>query len=129
MELVEDHEAGSVERRIALEHPRQHALRHHLDARLPAHLRVEPDAVADRLPHALAERRRHPLRRRPRREPSGFEHHDPLPAEPVFIEERERNARRLARAGWGLQDGAGVLAQRRPEFGHEGVDGEVRHAH
>jgi hypothetical protein len=47
VELVEDDDAGVVERRVVLQHPREHALRDDLDARARSDARIEAHAVAD----------------------------------------------------------------------------------
>ena len=56
VKLVEQHRADAVERRVALQHPREHAFGDDLDPRALAHARLEPHAVADRVADGLAQR-------------------------------------------------------------------------
>ena len=105
VELVEQHGRDAVERRIALQHPREHAFGDDLDARALADARLEPHAVADGVADALAERRRHALGDGARREPARLEHDDALAARPRLVEQRERH------------DGALAGARRRDEHG------------
>ena len=48
VKLIEDHCSHAFERRIALQHAREHAFRDHFDARGARDARVEPHAIAQR---------------------------------------------------------------------------------
>ena len=110
VEFVEQHRGDALERRIALQHAREHAFGDDLDARALAHSRLEPHAVADGVADALAERRGHALGDGARREPARLEHDEPLAARPRLLEQRERDDGALA--GAGRRDEDGVTAAR-----------------
>lgn len=101
VEFVEEDGGDAGKAGVVLDHPREHALGDHLDPRPCRDLRVEADAVADRAADLLAERRRHPPCRAARGEPPRLEQDDPAVAAKRSVEERERDARRLAGAGRG----------------------------
>jgi oxygen-independent coproporphyrinogen III oxidase len=54
------------------------------------------------------------------RQPPRLEHHDPPPREPGLVEQRQRDARGLARAGRRVEHGAAVVAERGAEGGEDG---------
>ncbi len=122
VELVEQHGQDAVERRIVEDHTGEHALGDNLDPRARRDETLQPDAQAHRLPDLLAQRRGHARRRRARGEAAGLEHDQAAAPGPRFIEQGERNARRLAGAGRGNQNRARVLRQRRPKVGQRLVD-------
>ena len=124
VELVEDHEPDALERRVLVQHPREHALGHHLDARARRDARVEAHAVAHRVADALAEGARHPVRGGAGGEAPRLEHHDRAAAEPRLVEQGERHARRLAGAGRRLEHGGGAAAQGVAQRGQGVVDRE-----
>ena len=105
VKLVEQHGRDAFERRVALQHPREHAFGDDLDARAFADARLEPHAVADGVADALAERGGHALGDGARREPARLEHHDALAARPRLLEQRERHDGALAGAGRRNDDG------------------------
>ena len=127
VQLVEDHAADALERRIVLQHAQEQAVGHDLDARARADLAVEPHAIAHRLADRLAERRRHAPRRRARGQPARLLHDDLATPEPRRIEQRQRHARRLAGAGRGDQHGGIALGQHRLQARQALVDGEGLH--
>ena len=122
VELVEQHRRDALERRIALQHAREHAFGDDLDARAFADARLEPHAVADGVADALAERRGHALGDGARREPARLEHHDALAARPRLLEQRERHDGALAGAGRRDDDGVAAGAKRSGERGEGLVD-------
>ena len=105
MELIENDGGNALERRILLQHARQHALGHHLDARARGDARVETHAVADGAAGALAEGCCHARRDGTRGEPARLENDEPLTAHPVLREQRKRHHRALAGSRWRLQHG------------------------
>ena len=113
--LVEQHRRDAFERRVALQHAREHAFGDDLDARALADARLEPHAEADGIAGALAERRGHALGDGARREPPRLEHHDALAAGPRLLEQRERHDGALAGAGRRDDDGVAAGAQRGSE--------------
>src|SRR4051812_23599135 len=98
VKLIEDHEADTIERRVAMEHPREDALGDdlHPGARSTARLTAnpEPDRLADR----LAAGRRHSPSRGARSEASWLEHEDALRPQPWLDQQRQRHARSLSRS-------------------------------
>ena len=107
--------ADAFERRIVEDHAREHALGDDLDARARRDQALQAHAQADRLADFFAERRGHARRRGARGETARLEHEESLARGPRFVEEGERDARRLARAGRGDQHRARACAQARPE--------------
>ncbi len=87
MKFIEDHDAHTLQCRIALKHARQNAFGDHFDARIARHARIHPHPVADSATHTLAERLRHSGRHGARGEASRLEHEDALPAHPRFVEQ------------------------------------------
>ena len=61
-------------------------------------LRAEPHAKSDRLADRFGQGTRHALRRGPRREPARLQQDDLASVDPGLVQQRERHARRLARA-------------------------------
>ena len=122
VKLVEHDRADALERRIVEDHAGEHALGHDLDPRRARGEALEPDAQADRLADALAQGRRHARGRGARRESARFEEEEALAASPGLVEERERGARRLARAGRGDEDRARARGQRRLKGAERVVD-------
>ncbi len=107
--LVEHQQAGSLQRRILLQHPGQHPLGDHLDPGPRRDLRFHPDPEANRLSHRLAQPGRHAPRGRPRGEPPRFEHHQLPAGEPRLPGQRQRHH--------------GGLAGPRRRLEHRGVPG------
>ncbi|AFC31785.1 hypothetical protein PM3016_5057 [Paenibacillus mucilaginosus 3016] len=112
VELVEDQQADVLERRVALQHPRQDTFRNDLDARLGAHLRVEPHPVADRGADGFAERPGHEPGGRTGGEAPGLEHDDLASVQPRGVQQGQRHPGRLTRSGRGDQNDAGMGRQR-----------------
>jgi hypothetical protein len=125
VELIEDHEADAVERRIVLQHPSEHAFGHDLDARPRPDARVEPNAVAHGLSDALAEQSGHVGGSRTCCETPRLEHHDLRAAQPRLIEEGEGNASRLSGARRRLEHGHASGCERRVKRGKDRCDGEI----
>jgi hypothetical protein len=127
VELVEDHRADPLQRRVRLEHPGEDALGDHLDAGVRPHPRVHPHTVAGGAAGPLAQEPRHPLRGGARCEAAWLQHHDPRAGEPPLAQERQGNACRLPRARWRLEDGGAPFAQHAAQLGNGGFDGKVAH--
>ncbi len=116
MELVEDHAADVLERRIGLQPARQDALGHDLDARRRADAGFEPRAVTDELPGLGARKLRQSSRHRARRDPARLQHDDALAgAEPGLVQQRERDDRALAGARRRLEHRVSMRAQGRSQ--------------
>ena len=98
MKLIEDDRSDTLERRVLLQHARQHALGDDLDARCTRDARVKAHAIADGFADAFAQRGGHATRNRARRKPPRLEHHEPLVRRPGLSEQGERHNRALARA-------------------------------
>lgn len=122
MELVEDHETDALERRILVQHPREHTFRDDLDARVRADPRLaayaEPHSGTDR----FAERTGHASCRSAGCEPTWLEHHDALRREPSLIEQGERHPGRLARTRRRLQHRGRPTRERGTERGQHLID-------
>ena len=86
MELVEDDEAVSGQRRVLLQEACEDAFGDHFDARVRPDLRVVTDAIADGAPHRFTQARRHVGCRGARGKPSGFQQHQLLSGEPGFLQ-------------------------------------------
>ena len=119
--FVEDHRRDPLQAGIVQDHADENALRHDLDPCRSGYRALEAYAQAHRLADAFAERRGHPLRRRTRRQPPRFQHDDRLAGHPGFVEQHQRNPRRLAGAGRRHEDGRGALTQ----CGQQGRQGLV----
>ncbi len=120
VQLVEDHRADPAERRIAEHAAEQDPLGDEADpSARPADL-LEANLVADRLPQLLAELLGDPPRRQSGGESAWLEHDD-LAVDRV--EERGRNAGRLARARRRLDD---EISSRGADRGQDRVDREGR---
>ena len=104
MKLVEDDEANVIERRVALQAAREHALRHDFDPRAWSDTRVAAHAIADGLSDLLTQELGESVRGRSRGEPSWLEHHDRAVAEPLGVDEDERHSCRLAGSRGSLQN-------------------------
>ncbi len=89
-------------------------------------LRAEAGAVADRLAGALAERGRHPLGGGAGGDAARLQHEKLAAGDPRLVQQSERHARGLARAGRGYQHGGSALAQRRGQRRQRVVDGQGR---
>ncbi len=98
VELVEQHRGDPFQFRILEHEPREHALGDHLDPGLARDFRAEAHAEADRLARGLAQAPGHACRRRARRQPPRLQHQNFPPRDPGLVQERQRNARRLAGA-------------------------------
>ena len=123
VELVEDHAADVLERRIALQSARQDALGHYLDARRSADAGFEPGAVAHELSWLRARQLRQSSRHGARRNPARLQHDDALVcAEPGLVQQRERNHRALARARRRLEHRVAMRPQRRSQCGQRVED-------
>jgi hypothetical protein len=127
VELVEDHQADAVKRRIALKTARQHSFGHDLDPCARAHATVAAGAVADQPAHRFAEQLGGAGCRGARRDATGLEHHDELTAEPRRGQKRRRDEGRLTGAGRRLKHGAGVRRQRVDDRREHRLDGEASH--
>ena len=103
VELVEDHQADALERRVGLQHAGQYALGDDRQPRIAGHPGLEPAAIANGLADRLAAQRGHARGDRAGRQPPWLEHDDAEVAEPGRIEQRERDNSTLAGAGWRLQ--------------------------
>ena len=108
MKFVKDHQTHAGQFRIALQHAREHAFRHHFHARARTHLRIHTRAIADGRARLFTEQFRHPTCRVARRQATWLEHDDALVLQPRLIQQRERHACGLARAGRRLQNRADV---------------------
>ena len=86
MQLVENHAAHRLERRVVLQQAQEQAVGHHFDAGARADLAVEPYAIAHGLADRFAQSRCHPSGGGARGQPSRLLHHDPAAAEPRCIE-------------------------------------------
>lgn len=98
VELVEQHRGDALERRIALQTPRQHAFGDHFDPRRRADPALMADAVADASAHAFAEALGQARGGRASGGAARLQHQDPPVAAPRRLQQDQRNARRLARA-------------------------------
>ena len=129
MELVEDHDAGTLEERIVLQHAHEQALGDDQDLRAIGVLALEAHVVTDFAADLDGALLGDATRSRARGQATRLEHHDLLPFGKLRVEERRRHARGLARAGRSAQHGAVVGAQGRDEVGKDGVDRERGEAH
>ena len=131
MELVEQHAGDAVERRIVEDHAGEHAFGDDLDPGARRDEALEPHPQADRPADLVAEGRGHPGGGGAGGEAARLEHDQAAALRPGLVEQRERNARRLAGAGRGDEHRARVRCERRPEGGQRLVDrqrrGEVGH--
>ncbi len=117
VEFVEQHRRDALERRIVEDHAGEHALGDDLDARAGRDQTLQAHAQADRLSDLFIKRRGHAGRGGAGGEPARLEQEEFFPRRPRLVEERQRDARRLARAGRSDQHRARACAQRRPNGG------------
>jgi hypothetical protein len=122
VELVEQHRGDALESGVVLHHPREDPFGDDLDARARPDARFVAHAIPDRLARLLAEQARHLRRGGARGDPSRFEHEDPPARDPGLVEQRERHARRLARARRRDEHRARRVAERGEERGERLVD-------
>ena len=122
VELVEDHEADSFERRILVQHACEYALRDDLDAGACADPRLTTHAESNRGTDRFAERDGHASCCGASGETPWLEHHDALEREPGFVQQRERHTSRLARARWRLKHHVRPMSERRAKRGQHVVD-------
>ena len=127
VQLVEDHAADAVERRVVLQHAEEETVGHHFDAGARPHLGVEPHAIAHGLADRFAQGRRHAPRGSARRQPPRLLHDDLGVAEPRRVEQGQRHARRLAGAGRRHQHGGIARLQRLFQPRQRFVDGKRVH--
>ena len=98
---------------------------------VPAVSSIEENQVSvlrfsDGFSDALAKRVGHPFRAGTRRDPPWLQHDDLLAGRPRRIEQRQRDARRLAGAGRRHQHRGIACIERAPEFVENGVYGKRR---
>ena len=105
VEFVEQHGGDAGEFRIVEDEPREDALGDDFDAGLARDLRAEAHAQADGLADLLAQRLRHARGGRARGDPARFQHEDLSVLRPGFLRQHQRDARGLAGAGRGDEDG------------------------
>ena len=129
MELVEQHRRDAFQLRIVEDHPRENAFGDDFDAGAGGDFGLHPHPHADRAADLLAERLRHAGGGRARGEAARFEHDDPAPCGPRLVHQRQRHARRLARARRGDEHGGVCVAQGRFQRLKDSVDGEGRRHH
>ena len=98
VKLVEKDRGDPFEGRIVEDHAGEHALGHDFDAGPAADLRAEANPQPDRLADLLAERPGHPVGCRAGGETSRFEEDELASAHPGLVEQRQRDAGRLAGA-------------------------------
>ncbi len=123
MELVEDHGANAVEKRIGLESPREDPLGHDLNTGRGAGLSLEAHLIADLVAEAPGVFVGDALGRRPGRDTPRLEHDDaPLDA----VEEGWWDACGLPCAGLGCEDEASVGRDGGDDSREGVVDGQVR---
>ena len=111
MEFVEQHRRDALQRGIVEDHPREHALGDDFDAGARRDQALQAHAQADRLADLLAEVSRHARGGGARGEAARLQHDDLAGAGPGLVQQRERNPRRLARAGRRDEHGAIARAQ------------------
>ena len=122
VELVEEHGGDASEFRVVEDHAGENALSHDLDARLDGDFGLEPHAQTDRLADVFLQRRGEPLRRGAGGEASWFEQDQPAIAAPGRVEQSQRHARGLARAGRRDEHEIGLLAKRSVQLWQDVVD-------
>jgi hypothetical protein len=124
VEFVEDDEPDALECRIALQAPRENSFRDDLDPGITTHTgfgsRPEPNRAADWFPQKLG----HSVSGCPGRHASRLEHDDAFAAEPLRVDQGERNERGLASAWRRLEHGAAFARERALELGENGGDGK-----
>ena len=121
VELV-DHDAADAAQLGMGEQPAgQHALGHELDPGRRRDLAIEPHLVADLAPEVAATLARHAGRRESRRESPRLQH-DELAGDEARVEQRARDARRLAGTGRRHEHGAPPRAHRLHECRQHVVD-------
>ena len=106
VKLVEQNSRDAVQRGIVEDHPGEYALGDDLDARAGANQALQAHAQPDRLADFLAEARGHSRRGGARGQAARLQHDDLAVRRERFVEQRERNPRRLARAGRRDEHGA-----------------------
>ena len=115
VELVEDHEADPLQRRVGLESASEYSLSDDLYPRGAGYRRLvsypEPDCATD----PLAEQCGHVTRRGSGGETARLQKENSLSAEPRFIHQRQGDTRGLPCSGGGLQDGSPALGERLPK--------------
>ncbi len=122
MELVEEHGRDARKLRIVQDHAGENAFGHDLDARLGGDFGLQPHAQPDGLADALAKRRGEAARGGARGETARLEQNELAVAAPGGVEQRERHARRLARAGRRDEHEIGGGDERGVEVGEDVVD-------
>ena len=122
VELVEQHRRDALERGIVEDHAREHALGDDLDAGALRDEALQPHAQADRLADLLAQGRRHAGGGGAGGETARLEQDEALALRPRLVEQRERRARRLARAGRRDEHGARMRGERRRRARQRVVD-------
>ena len=131
VKFVEDDPADAVEGRVVLQKARQDAFGDDFDARVAPDLRVHAHAVADGLAGLLAEEIGHAARGGAGGQAARLQHDELLRAavalEPVFAQQRQRDARGLARPGGGFEDGFGAPAEGVLQLRQGVFDGQVGH--
>ena len=126
VKFVEQHRGDPVQLGIVQNLLREDAFGDDLDPGRARHFRAEPDAIADPLADRLPQRPGHPLGARPRGDPSRFQHDDAPAGEPRRVEQRQRHARGLARAGRRDQDRGIARGKRAGQRVENGIDRQRR---
>ena len=126
VELVEQHRRDALERGIVEDHAGEHALGDDLDPRPRRDEALQAHTQADGLADLFAERRGHARRGGARGEAARLEDDELFRPGPRLLEERERDARRLARAGRGDQHGARMCGERGAKRRQRVVDRQRR---
>ena len=103
VELVEQNGRHAFERGVIEDHAGKHALGHDLDAGALRHEARQPHAQADRLADFLSQSRGHARGGGAGGETARLDEDEALALRPGLVEERERDAGGLARAGRGDQ--------------------------
>jgi hypothetical protein len=126
VKFVENDEADTVERRIALQASCENSFGDDLDARVLSHSRFSAGSESNRPTDCLAEQFSHSMRGRSCCDAARLEHDDPT-IEPWDPEHRKRNERRLPGARRSLQNRSPVrrhdAVERRKNVG----DGKIQH--
>ena len=124
VELIENDERHPGKLGILLQHPGQHPLGHYLEPGRGTGATLAPHPQPDALPHLLSELARQEARDVARREAAGLQHDDAA-GQPVSAHQLQGQQGRLARAGRGLQDHAGVAVDGIKQLGQHRDDGEL----
>lgn len=122
VELVEDHQANSLKRRIVEDDPGEDAFGDQFDPGPRAHPGLVAHPKAHGAAHLLAQSRGHAPCRSASGQAAGLEHHYPPAPEPWLVEKREWNPGRLPGARWGLEQHRDAGPERPAKLGKHGID-------